>query len=522
MQQSCQVLHGISIEKLKGVSKLPEISLDSTPLVAITGTNGSGKSTILHALACVYGPPLGSDRPGFKFPQFFLPTTNSTWQGSSFAVTYSYRFGASQVDRAPMVFGKANDRWTPRYERRPQREVYYIGIDTCVPSIERERSTSFLELTPSPLSDDVVPEILEAASKVLNRPYSSLSVHAGRNRRFRGVEYGGINYSSLSMGAGEQRVFEILDRVYRADKYSLILVDEIDLLMHEDALRRLITVINERASSKNLQVIFTTHRESLLSRDDVTVHHVFPANGLTMTLPATHPDVWKRLTGDPKRSLEIFVEDDLAQAVVNKVCADMGLRRHVETIIVGAASNLFTLAGGLALRGESLQEKLMVIDGDVYRSEAERVREVNRVVTGHGARVERVRGQVLAAIKMFSLPPGSAPEGFIHAMLLNQSPASEICRMAAEISVPMDGHGFVDQIVAAMGEIRAVALSKIVDEASKSLSWSGYVSPVSSWIRDRASALGLMDAEQMTRVSHVVSPVVIRLPSNPAPLIPGD
>lgn len=164
----------------------------------------------------------------------------------------------------------------------------------------------------------------------------------------------------------------------------------------------------------------------------------------------------------------------------------------------------------------------MVIDGDVYRSEAERVREVNRVVTGHGARVERVRGQVLAAIKMFSLPPGSAPEGFIHAMLLNQSPASEICRMAAEISVPMDGHGFVDQIVAAMGEIRAVALSKIVDEASKSLSWSGYVSPVSSWIRDRASALGLMDAEQMTRVSHVVSPVVIRLPSNPAPLIPGD
>lgn len=422
-----------------------------------------------------------------------------------------------------MTFGKANDRWTPRYERRPLRHVHYIGIDTCVPSIERERAVSFLELTASPIADDVVGSILDAASRVLNRPYGSLSVHAGKKRKFRGVEYQGLSYSSLSMGAGEQRVIEILDRVFRAKKYSLILIDEVDLLMHEDALRRLITVINERAIDKSLQIIFTTHRESLLARSDIAMHHIFSANGGTLVLPATHPDVWQRLTGDAKRSLEIFVEDDLAQAIVNKICFDLGVRRHVETVIVGAASNLFTLAGGLALRGEDLQNKLVVLDGDVFRSQEERVKEVCRVVTGHGARVESVRQSVLSAVRMFDLPEGCWPEKFIHSLLAASSgdDLDEMSDLAKFIGVPMEKHGFINQLVEMMGEIRAVALARIVDKVSRTGEWQEYVRPISSWIADRASADGLLDARKcaltMSVSEHVIEPV--KLPATPAPLI---
>lgn len=491
MSYSNQILHSISIAKLKGLVDLDELSLDCTPLTAITGTNGSGKSTILHALACVYAPLVGRPRQDYKFPHFFLPTTGSTWRGSSFSVRHSYRFGSNPANGVRAVYAKTNDRWTPRYERRPQREVRYIGVDTCVPSIERERSTTFLELTSAPWAAEWAPVTLDAASKILNRSYSSLSIYAGRNRVFRGLRHDGVEYSSLSMGAGEQRVLEIVERVFSAPRNSLILIDEIDLLLHEDALRRLITVVNERAAEKALQVIFTTHRESILARSDLTVHHVFGANGKTFTMPSAHPDVWQRLTGDSRRTLEVFVEDDLAQAVVNKICFDLGVRRHVETVIVGAASNLFTLAGGLALRGESLGRKLVILDGDVYRAENERNTAINRVITGHGEPVNAVRRGVFEAIKMFSLPHGMWPEKFIHSLLVSGAAGMnpELQDMARTIGMPLERHGFLNCLIERVGERREVAIARIVDEAAKACGWASYVEPVRASIVEKLAPI---------------------------------
>ena len=46
------------------------------------------------------------------------------------------------------------------------------------------------------------------------------------------------------MGAGEQRVIKILQTAYSAYQYSLILIDEIDLLLHVDAFRKLIQTLS--------------------------------------------------------------------------------------------------------------------------------------------------------------------------------------------------------------------------------------------------------------------------------------
>lgn len=61
------------------------------------------------------------------------------------------------------------------------------------------------------------------------------------------------------MGTGEQRTIKILEKVYSAEAYSLVLIDEIDLLLHISALQRLIRKLSEIATSKNLQIVFTTH-----------------------------------------------------------------------------------------------------------------------------------------------------------------------------------------------------------------------------------------------------------------------
>ena len=50
-----QELKQIHFTRLKNLVNLT-ISFQGSPITGIFGTNGSGKSTILHALACIYKP----------------------------------------------------------------------------------------------------------------------------------------------------------------------------------------------------------------------------------------------------------------------------------------------------------------------------------------------------------------------------------------------------------------------------------------------------------------------------------
>lgn len=174
------------------------------------------------------------------------------------------------------------------------------------------------------------------------------------------------------MSAGEQKVFHILKTIYEAGKYSLILVDELDLLLHDLALKRLIEVIVERAEDKKLQVIFTTHRESVVERDDINIRHIFSSNQKTYCLNETKPDALTRLIGGPIRSINIFVEDDLSKAIVNQIASKLKLKKHIQVDRFGAALNCFTIVAGMYLNNNNLKHHFFILDGDVYITEEEK------------------------------------------------------------------------------------------------------------------------------------------------------
>lgn len=497
MPKSNHVVHGIRIEQLKSISGLPEIKLDESPLVALTGANGEGKSTVLHALACSFKPAPAAGRQNYKFPNFFLPTSDSRWQGSSFEILYSFRDGVTEHGPLIQAYGKAEDRWTPRYENRPERHVEFVGIRTCVPRIEDERSTTYLEFNTTVSVTDEMNSMREAASRVLNKNYAELSTKEHwTGRKYRGVSVGGFAYSSLSMGAGEQRVFEILERMYTAPKYSLILIDEIDLLMHEDALRRLVNEVHSRATARRMQVIFTTHRESILSRGDkVCVHHIFNSGGKTLSLPGAHPDVLHRLTGTATRSLEVFVEDDLSSAIVAREAELLEIRRHVAITPVGAASNIVTLACGFALRNTLADQQRFFMDGDVFRTAQEKMALIGRALTGDAPADATRREEVLASIEQFSLEDGDWPERAIHRMLVGLpdevAEDEELRKFAMGIQVPAERHGFLNQLIDALGHSRSVGIDKIVRAASKAQEWPNFVAPLRAWLENRKAALHL-------------------------------
>lgn len=367
-----QRLKSIDFKLLKNLRDL-NISFEDKPITAIFGANGSGKSTIIHALACVYKPVNGSTRPNYKFSNFFLPTTLATWAHSKFSITQELIYGEEWREDPPREYRKGNLRWHPRYDNRPAREVYYIGIDTCLPDMERETRTSRIQLIPNNIEDIAVAnQTLELISYIMDRPYDEINSY--NNSRYKGLKFKGINYSSLYMGAGEQRLLRILNTVLSVPDYSLILIDELDLTLHTFALKRLIEKLNDICVSKNLQIVFTTHREELLSNALINVRHLLPSgDGFTSSsINHTTPECIQRLTGVSPQPIEIIVEDDLAEALVRKVASYKGLEQCCHFMQMGSYQNAYPLGAGLIVRNENLEHTLIVLDGDVDRTEAEK------------------------------------------------------------------------------------------------------------------------------------------------------
>lgn len=492
MAVSQQVTHSLSIKKLKGISSLDEIRFDEKPLTAILGPNGCGKSTILHALACCYKPAPGSEQHNWRFRDFFTPTTDATWTGSELKMVHSHRDGANQFPNSKTTYQKRAGRWAPRYSNRPERYVRFIGIKSCVPRIEEETYTSAIAYQTEAHVDAGL--IMAKMGVIFNRRYTELNLHrAHAGRRYTGLVWDGARYSSLAMGAGEQRVLEILSVVFNAPRHALILIDEVDLLLHTAALRGLIEILFDRAQDKSLQIVFTTHREAILElQDKVSIKHIHTVRPelKTYCFSNTKPDALQRLTGVPDRPLEVFVEDEMALAIVEYELSRLGMKRVANITPYGAATNCFTLAAGFILSGgHNTERQLFLLDGDLYVTPDSRLDRAKAVLTGTEAYAESRRERCLEGIKTLRAHDGApaAPEAQIHRMIArlptqSDGAMNEIIEIAVGLEAVGDVHLFVENIIRTLNVHRHSGFSSIVKTAAMSPDWEAYVQELRAWL----------------------------------------
>jgi len=491
MPHSQQKLVKAKFARLKNINNLDEIRFDEKPLTAILGPNGCGKSTILHALASSYKPTAGSRQINHKFSDWFTPNTDATWAGSEFWLDVEYRDGAVE-QQLTQRYRKEGDRWAPKYERRPERYVEFIGISSCVPRIEEETLTSIIRYDTNAHADEASVVIRRHLGTIFNRRYDELNTHQAGRKTYRGVAYGGTRYSSLSMGAGEQRVLHILTQVFKAPRHGLVLIDEIDLLLHTDALKKMITILADRASDKSLQIVFTTHREAILEMENsVSIKHLLQTPNRTLCLSGTKPDALRRLTGQQTRPLEIFVEDPVVSSIVEHELSTLNMKRHTEITMYGAAQNLFTVAAGLSLLGaDAFPNTLFVQDGDLYTTDGERRERLNAVLTGTEARTVARKQAITAAIAKLDGGALASPEVCLHQMIRALDPeahpeCAEIIHLARGIEAVGDNHSFTYQIIQTLDLELHVGNTEIVKVAAHSDRWPAYVGEVRAWLLAR-------------------------------------
>lgn len=491
MNRSQQRLKSIKIHYLKSINDLT-ISFEEKNVTAILGPNGNGKSTILHSIACVYKPQnIGEN---YRFSNFFLPNTDALWNDSHFEVTHSFRNQATVTNNS-RKFKKTQIRWTPRYANRPVRDTFFIGIDKCVPMIEKEKKQARINYSTEQVSLQTVTQILDKASFILNKSYETLNIHTSGNKEFIGVVSQGLQYSAISMSAGEQKVFYILEKLLNANNYSLILIDELDLLLHDLAFKRLVKVIIEISDSKNIQIIFTTHRETIIEyENEINIRHIVNKGEKTLCFNETKPAAIDRLTGEQSKPIDIFVEDDLSESIVRKISTDNKIGKYVSITKYGACINSFSVAAGLLFGNSEIKNTKIIMDGDLYTSENEIENNISRVITGNDESAKNNRDLAKDLITFYKLPTNIPPEKFIHSVIQripegeNQE-FNEIIECANEIGIVHNNHNFIDDIIRRIGWDKKVGLSKIIDLFSTSSEWEEFTKPVTEWMEKKGEQL---------------------------------
>lgn len=172
------------------------------------------------------------------------------------------------------------------------------------------------------------------------------------------------------MGTGEQRIIKILEKVITAEHHSLILIDEIDLLLHISSLRKLVEVLASLANKKHLQIVFTTHALEMANLTEyVGIQYINNAVKNFNSASIKNISVYDKinselvysLTGISIRPLKIYVEDEFAKIVVKKVLRTFNMSKVADVIMYGSISNAFTLAASISITQENISNTLIIL-----------------------------------------------------------------------------------------------------------------------------------------------------------------
>lgn len=286
------------------------------PITAIVGENGSGKSTILQAAAASYRSPGTSKK--MKFASDFFPDT--PWDKiTASQITYTVRENTGSTTDS---IRKPTNRWRGNPERR-ERRIYYIDLSRIQPLSAR---AGYLRLAKATLKEGAsqlfATDVVARLSNIMGSVYKSARLATTAydpTRLVPVIQKAAQPYSGFHQGAGELTAAELLANDF--EKYSLVIIDEIESSLHPRAQRRLIRDLANIAREKEIQFIISTHSPYVL--DELPPEgriYIVETNDGKSTVNGVSPEfAMSKMDEENHPECDVYVEDEASAAFVREI-----------------------------------------------------------------------------------------------------------------------------------------------------------------------------------------------------------
>ena len=360
----------LQIQNLRGIKSLT-IDLNLKPgIYAITGKNATGKSTIMAAISTI----------------FYRNTIHMYFQSS----TADSIIECKCDDKVLKITRRDESHWN--FDGDFDLHGFYEGSiihgnrfrDTNYSALNNALKVTIEDLT---LADPFVKEHLGIILQNDAKFYSSLYRLKSNNSRFKNKFKGGSPYfikdgdeliSQFSLSTGENLLIPLLHSIhYQLVKKAreagfIVLLDEIELALHPQALVRLIQFLEQMSRDRGIAIYFSTHSTDLIK-------HIAPANiyylqkhpngSVEVVNPCYPCYATRNISMFDGYDLLILVEDNLAKGIVEWVQRKYNLCKSKLICIVPCGGGENTLA----LQSEMFHSGLLgynksiisILDGDI-------------------------------------------------------------------------------------------------------------------------------------------------------------
>ncbi|MBN3004154.1 AAA family ATPase [Chromobacterium alkanivorans] len=336
-----------------------------TPVTALIGTNGGGKSTILGSAALAYK----NIKPRQFFPKAFLGDESmSDWNIEFELVDKSIQSDKTITKTARF----AQSQW--RRDEFGSRHIEYIEIQRTVPAGEMSRFRKFLAGNSDDFETISLNEnTIKYATAVLDKKIENYKLVRKKDnhsiRMYLGNTQTNIGYSQFHFGAGEASIIETIDRIESAQNNALILIEEIENGLHPVAVRLFVQYLQNAAKRKRLQIIFTTHSQEAVNE--------LPSEAVWATI---NKRTWngklnieslRAITGTVNATRAVYVEDEFVKELVENALGrhGNGLAETTKVFSAGGYPNLIKVSQFHNENPLLTIPSVALVDGDIYDPE---------------------------------------------------------------------------------------------------------------------------------------------------------
>lgn len=418
------------------------------PISVIAGENGSGKSTILAMVACGFHNlkngfiPHGRKKSYYTFSDFFIQSKS---EHPPDGLSISYEFlnnhwrgrepGSGWQRREKGIMGRWNN-----YDRRVNRNCVYFGVERIVPHYEKSVSKSYkTNFSKKEKMFDWYDDVRNIVSRVLNRDYTSFEWYFHRNYRIPVVELDSRKYSGFNMGAGENALFEIFSTAYEAGDGALLVIDEIELGLHEQAQIRFIKELKTLCLKKKMQIVCTTHSATILQTLPPKARFYLEEHTSTTVISKEISPAYAtgKLSGKNSRELEIFVEDAIAVELIRTVLPKK-LRERCNITYIGSSEAVIRQLSASYKNTED-KEYLIILDGD---KSGESKKNINKFLNYLETPKDKEDDEAWASERIIYLPGKQNPEKWV----IDEIKKSDIGSLAKNWKVDTDDlHDYLNE-----------------------------------------------------------------------------